>query len=122
MRDFNKPNEYTLYRNYLKSVTKGTIELTTGVIINTIELPWNNNEVGVSCIPEGRYLVKRDKHGKHTWFKIPNVKGRTFIEMHEGWKPEHSLGCVLADKIDLQDLLLDSRGKDFYLTIKKRVQ
>lgn len=121
MRDFNNRNrEYILQRSYLNGITKGTIELSTGVIINTIELPWKNNQVGESCIPEKRYLVKRDKHGKHTWFKIPNVEGRTFIEIHQGSKPSHSLGCVLLDIIDLQDLLLDTEGKDFYLTIKER--
>ena len=110
--------EYILQRSYQDGITRGWIQLSTGQILDTIELPWKENKVGQSCIPEGRYLVKRDKHGKHTWFKIPNVKGRTFIEIHEGSKPSHSLGCILLDKIDLQDLLLDTMGEDFYLTIE----
>ncbi len=108
---------YTLYRDYQKDRTLGTVELSTCDKIETIELPWNENKVGISCIPEDEYLVKRDKHGKHTWFKIPTVEGRSFIEIHVGHKPSHSQGCILLDVIDLQDLLLDTNGEDFKLTI-----
>lgn len=108
---------YTLFRDYLPGITVGTLELSNCEKIATIELPWNDNKVGESCIPEGEYLVKRDKFGKHTWFNIPEVKGRTFIEIHEGSRPQHSQGCILLDIIDLQDLLLDSKGQDFKITI-----
>lgn len=108
---------YTLFREYLPGITVGTVDLSTCEKVATIELPWNDNKVGKSCIPEGEYLVQRDKFGKHTWFRIPEVKGRTFIEIHEGSRPQHSLGCVLLDKVDLQDWLLDCNGEDFKLTI-----
>lgn len=109
---------YTLYRDYKKDRTIGKVELSNCNIIDILELPWNDNKVGESCIPEGEYLVQRDKHGKHTWFKLVEVKGRSFIEWHIGHKPSHSLGCLLSDIIDLQDLLLDTKGEDFKLIIK----
>jgi hypothetical protein len=49
----------------------------------TIELPWKNNQAGVSCIPEGKYdLVKRwsPKFGSH--LQILNVPGRELILIH----------------------------------------
>lgn len=109
--------EYTLQRTYLSGITKGTIELSDCSLINSIELPWNNNKVGISCIPKGKYYVERDKTGKHQWFRVKDVPGRTFIEIHEGHKPSHSQGCILFDIIDLQDLMIDSGGEDFWLNI-----
>lgn len=111
--------ELTLTRKYGIGITRGEIPMECSTI-KTIELPWNENKVGQSCIPEGQYLVKRDKHGKHQWFNIPEVKGRTFIEIHEGHKPSHSQGCILADILDLQDLMLETRGEDFILNITSK--
>lgn len=109
---------YTLKRSSLPDRNAGLVQLQSGKVIKTIELPWRNNEVGESCIPEGRYLVKRDKHGRHAWFKIMDVKGRTAIEWHIGTKPEHSEGCILSNLIEMQDLMIDTKGQDFYLDIK----
>ena len=109
--------QYILERTYKVDRTVGTLRLTTGDIITSLELPWNDNKVGASCIPEGEYHVSRDKHGKHTWFKIKYVEGRSFIEIHVGHKPQHSQGCILFDVVELQDLLLDCGGEDFKLLI-----
>lgn len=111
--------ELTLYRTYRATETIGRIKLSNGCNVSTLELPWRDNEIGKSCIPEGKYVVKRDRFGKHTWFNIPKVEGRTFIEIHEGYKPHHSQGCILMDVIELQDLLLDTKGEDFYLNVIK---
>ena len=70
--------EYTLLRTYEDDRTTGNIELLHSSI-DTLELPWNDNKVGLSCIPEGEYIVKRDKHGKHTWFNIPQEIGRAHV-------------------------------------------
>lgn len=108
---------YKLIRTYQDDRTVGTLELSNCKTITSLELPWVNNEVGRSCIPAGEYLVKRDRYGKHTWFKIMDVPGRTFIEIHTGYKPQHSQGCILFDLLELQDLLLDCKGEDFKLII-----
>lgn len=49
----------------------------------TGELPWRNNERNKSCIPAGRYLLRRVDSPKFgpTW-EITNVPGRTHILFH----------------------------------------
>lgn len=111
-------SEYILKRTYHQDRTTGIVQLKKGKVIHTLERPWKENQVGISCIPEGRYLIKRDKHGKHRWFKVMDVKGRTAIEWHEGHRPEHSEGCILNNLLELQDLMIETRGEDFYITIK----
>lgn len=76
--------------------TAGTLILPDGSEFKTLERPWLNNRVNVSCIPTGRYIFKRDTHGKHQWFRLLNVEGRTDIEFHTGTKPSHSNGCILV--------------------------
>ena len=44
---------YRLFRDYLPGITVGILELSNCQKIATIELPWNDNIVGQSCIPEG---------------------------------------------------------------------
>ena len=110
-------NNYTLKRTYFGDRTEGKLESPTGRILTTLERPWLDNQVGISCIPEGTYEVHRDRHGRHTWFKVIDVKGRTFIEIHEGYKVSHSAGCLLLDLLELQDLLLDTKGRPFLLEI-----
>lgn len=98
-------------------MTVGNLELSTGQIITSLERPWLDNQVSVSCIPKGIYKVTRDKTGKHTWFRLEHVEGRTFIEIHEGYRVEHSEGCILFSLIELQDLMIDTKGEDFELEI-----
>ena len=80
----------------LSDRTTGTLILPDGSEFNTLERPWINNQVNVSCIPAGRYNFKRDTHGRHQWFRLLNVEGRTDIEFHTGTKPTHSNGCILV--------------------------
>jgi len=84
--------------------TNGILTLPDGGEIKTLERPWKDNEVGVSCIPAGFYKFMRDTHGRFQWFRILSVDGRTDIEIHEGSKPSHSEGCILMSKTDLNTL------------------
>lgn len=80
----------------------------TGVI--TLERPWLDNIPNISCIPAGIYKFRRDKHGRHKWFRLEHVEGRTDIEIHEGKSPADSLGCILMSKgalLMLQDFCYD---------------
>lgn len=108
---------YKLKRTYLADRTEGRLECPSGRVVTPLERPWLDNKVNVSCIPEGTYEVHRDRHGRHTWFKVLDVEGRTAIEIHEGYKVSHSAGCLLLDLIELQDLLLETQGKPFLLEI-----
>lgn len=75
--------------------TLGVAILPDGREFATMELPWNDNKKGKSCIPTGQYKFKVDTHGRFQWFRILNVPKRSNIEFHLGTKPSHSLGCIL---------------------------
>jgi hypothetical protein len=104
-----------LTRVYLPDRTLGSIYSPQGgLLAKTLELPWKENKRGISCIPEGEYLVTlsqpvlkddpntpEDESGgrnprpyKH--YIIHGVKGRSGILIHRGTIPQHSLGCILV--------------------------
>lgn len=85
---------FELVRSYLPDRTVGYMSV-EGFAIKTLERPWLDNKRNESCIPEGTYIVKRDKAGRHQWWAVQDVPGRTFIEWHEGQLPKHSDGCQL---------------------------
>ena len=84
--------------------TNGILTLPDGIELKTLERPWKDNQTSISCIPSGHYKFKRDTHGRFQWFRVLDVPGRTHIEMHEGSKPNHSEGCILMKREDLQAL------------------
>ena len=48
-----------LTRTYFPFGTNGKLECEGKFICYTIELPWNNNEKRVSCIPVGKYFIRK---------------------------------------------------------------
>lgn len=84
----------TLKRTYHDDRTDGVILLPNTQVIRTLELPWRDNKVNVSCIPEDQYIIEPDNTGRHQWFRVLNVPNRTFIEIHQATKTEHLLGCI----------------------------
>ncbi len=85
--------------------TFGALVLDDGFGLHTLELPWENNERSVSCIPCGTYLVETtDSPRFGSVFKILDVPDRTDILFHRGnWAGRKSMpelhsnvdGCVL---------------------------
>ncbi len=86
-----------LLRRYFDDRTEGKFIFPDDSYCHCLERPWLNNRSNESCIPEGTYIVDRDKHGRFQWYKIREgqVKGRTSIELHTGNDVSHSLGCLL---------------------------
>lgn len=84
----------TLLRSYLKDRTVGYIQEHDDIV--TLERPWLDNQVDISCIQEGTYVVTRDTTGRHQYYRVQDVPGRTFIEWHGGVIPTHSNGCILV--------------------------
>ena len=88
--------ELELIRTYYPEGTNGEILYQGRLVVYTIELPWKNNQAGVSCIPEGRYeLVNRwsPKFGRH--LQIMHVSGREYILMHPANEALRELkGCI----------------------------
>jgi len=48
-------------RVYLQTVTLGSWYFDGAAVCKTMELPWKNNQRSISCIPEGEYLVTKEK-------------------------------------------------------------
>lgn len=85
--------ELELMRLYQKEGTNGTLCL---VVCQTIELPWLQNQRNVSCIPEGRYELKKgmtQKRGLH--IRLQDVPHRAGILMHPANDAGRDLkGCI----------------------------
>ena len=81
-------------RDYKRLYTQGEIILPNGEALFSLELPWLNNKRNVSCIPEGEYFFMRDTFGRHTYFKLLNVQGRSAIEIHPANNTGQLQGCI----------------------------
>lgn len=72
-----------LSRTYFPDGTNGKLECKGKSICNTIELPWRENQKRVSCIPEGKYFIRKRYSKKFQWhLEIVDVKDRSLILFH----------------------------------------
>jgi hypothetical protein len=75
--------ELVLIRTYHTDGTNGTLTINNSFQCYTIELPWVNNLPRRSCIPEGRYELKKRYSPK---FKdhllVKGVPGRSLVLLH----------------------------------------
>ena len=85
-----------LQRTYFPEGTNGQLECDGKMLCNTIELPWKNNQKRVSCIPEGKYILKKRYSKKFKWhIEITDVKDRSAILFHPANNALKELnGCV----------------------------
>lgn len=88
--------ELLLTRKYAPRGTNGNIFYNGLHLVYTIELPWKNNRAGVSCIPEGRYALKKRFSLKFGWhLLLMNVPGRALILIHPANNAMTELkGCI----------------------------
>lgn len=88
----------TIHRTYYEEGTNGllTMGANSEPVCYTIELPWRNNEVNRSCIPEGTYVLKRRYSNKFRWhLAIQDVPGRSYILLHPANHAARELkGCI----------------------------
>ena len=97
-------------------VTFSTNVCTTGkwyngdeLICHTMELPWRDNAVDVSCIPAGEYRIKMTNSPKYgACYKVFDVDGRTDILIHKGNTVDDTLGCIMP--VSTFGLLNTARG------------
>ena len=67
---------------------------------DSLELPWLNNQKQISCIPTGKYLVKKRYSKKFkNHLHITNVEDRSYILIHSGNYYTDILGCVLVGRL-----------------------
>ena len=73
----------SITRTYFPEGTNGKLECEGKFICNTIELPCKRNETKVSCIPEGKYFIRKRYSDKFKWhLQVMNVENRKFILIH----------------------------------------
>lgn len=104
----------------------------------TVELPWNDNKVRSSCIPEGTYTVNRregsdSRNFKYTHYHVTNVPDREWILFHIANYTRDLLGCIgpgkhhkdidkdgikdVTNSADALRIMLDTLGDSFELII-----
>ena len=88
--------ELELIRTYYDRGTNGALLLKGEQICATIELPWKNNQHRISCIPEGRYALKKRYSPKHGWhLELMEVPNRQWILIHPANNAVTELeGCI----------------------------
>lgn len=88
---------------YTDKGTRGVMVFPDGWACFTTEPPWADNEVGVSCVPEGEYplqlrrsgVVERTTNAEYLrGWEIADVPGRTYIMIHVANYPSQLEGCV----------------------------
>lgn len=89
IRDVQSPNQ-TKGRLFVLDENGATV-----FVCYTLELPWRDNKQSISCIPAGRYQVKKrysHKYGNH--LHILDVPGRVWILIHEANFVSQLRGCI----------------------------
>lgn len=131
--------ELQLIRTYHPQGTNGELLLNGKRVCFTIELPWKQNRSRISCIPEGRYELRKrytPRFGMH--LLLLDVPGRDWILIHAANDALKEIkGCIapvsqltghgkgILSRIALQKLMtivlpvLNDR-KPLYLTIKEK--
>jgi len=129
--------ELELIRTYFPNGTNGEFFFNGNRVCSSIELAWKNNQNKISCIPEGRYELRKRYTAERGWHVIlVKVPGRQLILIHAANDAKKELqGCIAPVSI----LTAEGKGsnsrnalakinaivfsvlelkKQFYLTIK----
>lgn len=103
----------TLQREALEPVTLGRLKVDGTMHSHTLELPWRNNQTGVSCIPPGVYAVAffDSPKFKRAILRLKGVPGREGILIHPANHVAELRGCItLGVRANVHsDFLVDSR-------------
>jgi hypothetical protein len=130
--------ELELIRTNFPDGTNGELKDGGQLICFTIELPWRENQRNISCIPEGRYELKKRYHEHYGWhIHVLNVPGRDWILIHPATDAQTQLrGCIAPcsmltghgkgkasriANVKLQSLVFEAMTKEkVFLTIKSK--
>ena len=111
-----------LTRTYFPNGTNGKLECEGKLICNTIELPWKNNETRVSCIPEGKYFIKKRYSQKFQWhLVIENVQNRSLILFHPANNALQELNGCIAPVTKVSGPGLGLMSRKAFTTLKRLV-
>lgn len=101
-----------LTRQYFPDGTNGRLLCAGKLVALTIELPWQENKRGQSCIPEGNYTLHRRCSRKFGWhMEVAGVEKRDMILIHPANNAMQELkGCIApVTKISGPGMGLQSR-------------
>lgn len=88
--------EATIKRIYLSDCTLGVIEFGNQRAY-TLELPWQDNQEDISCIPPDYYHAKyRNSPSNGDVIELRNVPERSYIQIHSGNYTSQIKGCILV--------------------------
>lgn len=96
---------------FTENSTIGELFINGELYCYTLELPWKDNQRGISCIPEGTYKVTIDwSNSKKTWLPhVLDVPDRDGVRIHTGNTPEDIEGCILVGQSKGIDTVSNSR-------------
>lgn len=104
--------ELELIRTYHVCGTNGALLLKGEQICATIELPWKNNEHRISCIPEGRYALKKRYSPKHGWhLEVMGVPNRQWILIHPANDAVTELEGCIAPVSSITGIAMGNRSR-----------
>jgi len=100
--------ELELIRTYFPNGTNGEFFFNGTRVCSAIELAWKNNQNKISCIPEGRYELRKRYTAERGWHLIlANVPGRQLILIHAANDAKKELlGCIAPVSI----LIAEGKG------------
>ena len=111
-----------LTRSYFSQGTNGKLVCDGQFICKTIELPWKENQKGISCIPEGYYLLRKRYSRKFQWhIEVVAVKNRSFILLHPANNALLELKGCIAPVTKLSGAGLGLQSRQAFGLIKKLV-
>ena len=111
-----------LNRTYFPNGTNGKLESKGKSICHTIELPWRENEKRVSCIPEGKYFIRKRYSKKFQWhLEVVDVKDRSLILFHPANNALFELNGCIAPVIKLSGPGLGLMSRKAFITLKELV-
>ena len=111
-----------LFRTYFPDGTNGKLEYEGKFICCTIELPWINNERRVSCIQEGKYLLRKRYSRKFQWhIEVVDVKNRSLILFHPANNAQKELNGCIAPVTKFSGPGLGLQSKQAFVKLKNLV-
>jgi hypothetical protein len=111
-----------LTRTYFPDGTNGKLECAGKLICYTIELPWKRNEHGISCIPEGKYFIRKRYSKKFNWhLELIGVSNRNLILIHPANYAKKELNGCIAPVTKLSGPGLGLLSRKAYVKLKNLV-
>jgi hypothetical protein len=100
--------ELELIRTYYPNGTNGEILFNGTRVCSSIELPWLGNLHQISCIPEGRYELRKRYTAERGWhLMLQDVPGRNLVLIHAANDAKKELqGCIAPVSI----LIAEGKG------------